>query len=163
MNKTNSDLKIQVESLFRQVFALPDSAFIELSEEDYTDKQDSLNKQTNFTIRLNNNIPKVYIILKPVSEICFEDIVFLKKSLERYSFKNHPLRAKIYRFFGWWFIFAGGITFFSVCPVCGQTGCPVGVGTTGILAGILSLFKMKLKDYIIFIKNLCNNKKISHD
>lgn len=41
VNKTNSGLNIQLENWFREVFELPASAFIEIAEEDYTDKEGS--------------------------------------------------------------------------------------------------------------------------
>ncbi|MBN2401687.1 MAG: hypothetical protein JXN64_04750 [Spirochaetes bacterium] len=152
MNKTNSGLNIHLENWLREVFELPASAFIEIAEEDYTDKEGSLNQKTDFKIQVNNKKFNTYTILKPTSQICFDDIIFLKQSFDSYVSKYFSMRSKIYKFFGWWFIFAGGITIFSVCPICGQTGCPVGVGTTGILAGILSLVKISGKNCINYLK-----------
>ncbi len=45
------------------------------------------------------------------------------------------------RFAGWWSIFAGALALYSVCPVCGTVGCPVGIGVTGVLAGLLAAIK----------------------
>ncbi|MBN2078430.1 MAG: hypothetical protein JW838_05660 [Spirochaetes bacterium] len=45
------------------------------------------------------------------------------------------------RFAGWWSIFAGALALYSVCPVCGTVGCPVGIGVTGVLAGLLAALK----------------------
>lgn len=45
------------------------------------------------------------------------------------------------RFAGWWSIFAGVLALNSVCPVCGSTACPVGIGTTGIIAAAVAAVK----------------------
>lgn len=45
------------------------------------------------------------------------------------------------RFAGWWTIFASLLAINSICPICGGTSCPVGIGATGILAGLLAGFK----------------------
>ncbi|MBN2160127.1 MAG: hypothetical protein JW807_12085 [Spirochaetes bacterium] len=51
------------------------------------------------------------------------------------------LSSGIMRFAGWWSIFAGALALHSVCPICGSTGCPVGIGTTGIIAGLAAALK----------------------
>gem|GEM_PF-802063 len=45
------------------------------------------------------------------------------------------------RFAGWWSIFAGALAVNSVCPICGTQGCPVGIGTTGIIAAFFAGLK----------------------
>ncbi len=65
---------------------------------------------------------------------------------------NHVIRSKLLRLFGWWSIFAGGITAFSICPICGQAGCPIGVGTTGIIAGLFALVKQYGTYFVKFFK-----------
>ncbi len=148
-----------LENCFREVFAIPDFALIDVSEEDYMDEEASFNRKTNFKITIKDKIPNIYTILKPASEIQPGDISYLKKSMESYITENYPIRSKIYKFFGWWIIFAGGMTVFSVCPICGQTGCPIGIGTTGILAGIFSLIKTGGKSYISTLKRFFTNRK----
>ncbi len=48
------------------------------------------------------------------------------------------INAGLLRMAGWWSIFAGLLALNSVCPICGGASCPVGVGTTGIIAGLLA-------------------------
>jgi hypothetical protein len=45
------------------------------------------------------------------------------------------------RFAGWWSIFAGLLAVNSVCPICGSSACPIGIGTTGIVAGLFAAIK----------------------
>jgi hypothetical protein len=45
------------------------------------------------------------------------------------------------RFTGWWSIFAGILAINSVCPVCGSTACPIGIGATGLIAGFFAAVK----------------------
>ena len=58
---------------------------------------------------------------------------------------KHPFLSRIPGFLGWWVIFAGSLSMFSVCPVCGSPVCPVGIGITGIVAGCMALCKQYMK------------------
>ncbi len=49
--------------------------------------------------------------------------------------------AGLVRFAGWWSLFAGALALNSVCPVCGNAGCPTGIGSFGIIAAVLAFFK----------------------
>ena len=140
----------------REEFSLPDYITIDVLETKTDDN--AAHHKTDIIFKPGAGNPVTYSILKSIPEINREDIVFLKESLQNYAEKKYPLRSKLYKFFGWWAIFASAITAFSVCPVCGQTGCPVGIGTAGILAGFLSLLKMNTKNFITFMKNIFSNK-----
>ncbi|MBN1498060.1 MAG: hypothetical protein JXA07_14910 [Spirochaetes bacterium] len=52
------------------------------------------------------------------------------------------ISSGIVRFAGWWSIFAGALALNSVCPICGSSACPVGLGTTGIIAGLIAALKL---------------------
>jgi hypothetical protein len=43
------------------------------------------------------------------------------------------ITGKVLRFSGWFFGFAGLFAMGSVCPFCGQQGCPVGSAGAGIV------------------------------
>jgi hypothetical protein len=49
--------------------------------------------------------------------------------------------AGLVRFAGWWSLFAGALALNSVCPVCGNAGCPTGIGSFGLVAAVLAFFK----------------------
>lgn len=49
--------------------------------------------------------------------------------------------AGLVRFAGWWSLFAGALALNSVCPVCGNAGCPTGIGSFGLMAAVLAFFK----------------------
>ncbi len=57
------------------------------------------------------------------------------------SFIRRFISAGALRFAGWWSIFAGLLAMNSVCPVCGSQACPVGIGTTGIIAALFAAVK----------------------
>lgn len=63
-------------------------------------------------------------------------------SLEPTTAKRTLLKS-VLRFLGWWFGFFALLGPLSVCPICGQAGCPggtVGAGASGgILAALISL------------------------
>ncbi len=42
------------------------------------------------------------------------------------------------RFFLWWLIFSGIYASSSVCPFCGQAGCPVGAASAGVVGGVFA-------------------------
>jgi hypothetical protein len=52
--------------------------------------------------------------------------------------KLSPL-GRLFRFFGWWFGFTGLYSAFTVCPFCGQQGCPVGLVSAGTVGAFLAL------------------------
>jgi hypothetical protein len=54
---------------------------------------------------------------------------------------GRALSAVVVKFAGWWAIFAGLLAMNSVCPICGSASCPVGVGTTGVIAGLFAAAK----------------------
>ncbi|HOP62773.1 MAG TPA: hypothetical protein PK358_05550 [Spirochaetota bacterium] len=78
-----------------------------------------------------------------------------QNSSGRFSFIKRLFSTGALRFAGWWSIFAGALAVNSVCPVCGSQGCPVGIGTTGIIAAFFAatkqwggIFLKKIRDYI---------------
>ena len=56
-----------------------------------------------------------------------------------------PIKGKdgwvkhLLRFFGWWFGFFALLGPLSVCPICGQSGCPGGAASAGVLGGIFAV------------------------
>lgn len=58
----------------------------------------------------------------------------------------------LFRFIGWWFGFTGLYAMFSVCPFCGQQGCPVGLASAGSVGAFLSLCLQDWKRLFTFIK-----------
>lgn len=138
----------KIELWTRKVFLLPGRTRVKITETVQGDFQGV----TTITIEIANSMSNSYNILKPAPEITIDDIVELKNSVKEYALSSHPLLSRFMRFFGWWFIFAGALSAFSVCPVCGQIGCPIGVGTTGILAGFFALVKQNGKEYFKSIK-----------
>lgn len=58
----------------------------------------------------------------------------------------------LFRFFGWWFGFAGLYSAFSVCPFCGQQGCPVGLASAGSVGAFFALCLQDWKLLFRFLK-----------
>jgi hypothetical protein len=54
-------------------------------------------------------------------------------------FYQYPFIGRAFRFFTWWLIFSGIYASSSVCPFCGQFGCPVGAASAGIVGGFFAL------------------------
>ena len=60
--------------------------------------------------------------------------------------------AGLVRFAGWWSLFAGALALNSVCPVCGNAGCPTGIGSLGLIAAVMAFFKQYGRG---FLRRLC--------
>jgi hypothetical protein len=60
-------------------------------------------------------------------------------------FYQYPLIGRLFRFLTWWLIFSGIYASSSVCPFCGQFGCPVGAGSAGIVGAFFALVMGKGK------------------
>jgi hypothetical protein len=54
-------------------------------------------------------------------------------------FYQYPFIGRVFRFFTWWLIFSGIYASSSVCPFCGQFGCPVGAASAGMVGGFFAL------------------------
>ncbi len=59
---------------------------------------------------------------------------------------------KIIHFFVWWLAFFGLYSSSSICPFCGQPGCPVGVGSAGFIGGFFALIIQYGQTLISFLK-----------
>ena len=73
---------------------------------------------------------------------------------------KRPFLSRVPGFFGWWVIFAGSLSMFSVCPICGSPACPIGIGITGIVAGFMAIFKQYLKYMGSRITNIFRSHRI---
>ena len=54
-------------------------------------------------------------------------------------FYQYPVIGRLLRFLTWWLIFSGIYASSSVCPFCGQVGCPVGAASAGLVGGFFAL------------------------
>ena len=68
--------------------------------------------------------------------------------------ENHRLSplGYLFRFIGWWFGCAGLYAAFSVCPFCGQQGCPVGFVSAGSVGAFMVLCVQDWKTFFSFLK-----------
>ena len=71
----------------------------------------------------------------------------------------HVIFGRILRFIGWAIGFGGLYATFSACPFCGQPGCPVGAGTTGIIGGFFALCMQIWNIPVKRLKNLFRRKR----
>lgn len=58
----------------------------------------------------------------------------------------------LFRLIASWFGFTGLYAMFSVCPFCGQQGCPVGMASAGTVGAFLALCVQDWKRLFIYIK-----------
>ena len=71
--------------------------------------------------------------------------------------KLSPL-GYIIKLFAKWFGFTSLYAAFSVCPFCGQQGCPVGIGSASIIGAFFALIFNDWKILFFYIKNKLNKK-----
>lgn len=67
-------------------------------------------------------------------------------------FSNYPILGRLFRFLIWWLAFMGIYASSSVCPFCGQAGCPVGLAGAGVVGGFFALVVGKGKTFSIYLK-----------
>ncbi|HOO72691.1 MAG TPA: hypothetical protein PK926_13085 [Spirochaetota bacterium] len=148
-----------IQAWMKTYFKLPAGCTVCIDEKENTATHESCRLDTpedglitDITIYLGEKPVLNCSVNKPAANIQEEDIAALRESVKTLAYKTHPFLAKIFHFLGWWAIFAGSLSLFSVCPICGQIGCPVGVGVTGVIAGLLAFLKQYLKDFVLLIK-----------
>jgi hypothetical protein len=56
--------------------------------------------------------------------------------------------GSLFRFLTWWLIFTGIYGSSSVCPFCGQPGCPVGGLSAGVVGGAFALLVTKGRSWL---------------
>jgi len=61
--------------------------------------------------------------------------------------------GQLFRLFASWLGFAGLYAAFSVCPFCGQQGCPVGMASAGTVGAFLALCLQDWKRFFAYLKN----------
>src|SRR5208337_5627207 len=67
---------------------------------------------------------------------------------------QYPVIGGLWRFFSWWLVFFGIYASSSVCPFCGQPGCPVGVAAAGIIGGFFAAVWIYGKAWLSRLKGL---------
>ncbi len=59
----------------------------------------------------------------------------------------------LFRLFGWWFGFSGLYSMFTVCPCCGQMGCPFGLASAVTVGALIALC---VQDWSLPIPGSCH-------
>jgi len=73
--------------------------------------------------------------------------------------KRRRMVGWVLRFLGWWFGFSGLYAMFAVCPFCGQSGCPVGAGTAGIVGGFFAILSQNWKALLFRLRGVLKGRK----
>jgi len=63
----------------------------------------------------------------------------------RRSSERPSIAARVLRLAGMWLGFTGLYSMFSVCPVCGQQSCPVGIASAGTFGAVLTVLSQSWK------------------
>ena len=133
--ETLTDSGKQVKTWIMEEFRLPESTVITVKEQ-ATGKVAPDDIITEITVSMNKKLTKTFSISKPIDRIEREDIKKTRIHGEKHLLERYPFLGRLLRFFGLWFAFSGIYSLFAVCPICGQSGCPVGAGSVG-LVGII--------------------------
>jgi len=144
----------KIESWIKKLLRLPSGVFIKIDEKSIKKDESNLTTFTDIIISLNKKENKTFSLPVSIDKITEQDIADMQKSFEEGISGAGILTRAFVRLFGWWVIFAGSLTVFSICPVCGQTGCPAGIGITGIVAGILAIVKLYAHSFFQKLKHI---------
>lgn len=152
MNKNSENIKQQLQQWIRDAFRLSNDADIYISEhQDGDSKFDS--SHTEVTIEQKIGRKFQYQINKPMNEISENDIKRLRRFDKLEKLKKLPIIGNLFRFLGLWLAFTGVYAMFSVCPFCGQVGCPVGAGSAGVIGGFFALTVQNMKNLLSFFEH----------
>jgi|WetSurMetagenome_2_1015567.scaffolds.fasta_scaffold1091252_1 hypothetical protein len=75
----------------------------------------------------------------PVRPIMHDKNAPAEISSWRQRLSQLPVAGRVVKLLTWWLIFSGIYASSSVCPCCGQVGCPVGAAGAGIVGGLFAL------------------------
>ena len=135
-----------------EIFNLPKETMVILNDYHYK-RGENPSTATEITITIGKSHRQKYIINKPIRDLEHKDIKLLKESIESHVVKKHPILGRLVKFFGWWFGFSGLYAMFAVCPFCGQAGCPVGIGSAGVVGGFCAICMQNWKTFFQFIRS----------
>lgn len=136
----------QLQNRVIHVLGLPETAVVDFAECRHKERQGSLTG-TRISICVSGMHSHEHMIAKPLAAITDEDIKLLRA-------EHHVKPAflgQLFRFFGWWLGFTGLYAMFTVCPFCGQQGCPVGAGGAGVVGGFFALCMQNWKAFVRFL------------
>lgn len=71
-----------------------------------------------------------------------------------WKISQYPVIGGLWRFFCYWLVFFGIYASSTVCPFCGQPGCPVGVASAGIMGGFFATIWIYGKAWLVRLKGL---------
>lgn len=121
-----------LQQWIRATFHLSKDAVIKISEHSYK-KFNSFHTEVTIEEKIGKKFQ--YQVNKPITEVTEKDIKRLRYFAKFEKLKNLPIIGNLFRFLGLWLAFTGVYAMFSVCPFCGQAGCPVGAGSAGVIGG----------------------------
>ena len=82
-----------------------------------------------------------------------------KESEKPHAKKKMSPIGHLFRFVGLWYGFTGLYATFTVCPFCGQQGCPVGLASAGTIGAFFSLCLQDWKLFYRFLKQKLSKNK----
>lgn len=151
MDKVSENTQ-QLQQWIGDTFRLPKDAIINISQHrDDENKPDS--SHTNITIKNKSGKNFHYQINKPINKVTEKEIKRLRRFIKFEKLKKLPVIGNLFRFLGLWLAFTGVYAMFSVCPFCGQVGCPVGAGSAGVIGGFFALTVQNMKNLLRFFEH----------
>ena len=142
----------QLQQWIRETFRLSKDADINISEHrEGENKFDS--PHTEITIEQKSGKKCQYQINKSITEVTEKDIKRLRRFAKFEKLKKLPIIGNLFRFLGLWLAFTGVYAMFSVCPFCGQVGCPVGAGSAGVIGGFFALAVPNMKNLLSLMQH----------
>jgi len=159
MNKISENIKQnKLNQWISDTFHLSSNTVVSISEHRNSHDK-SASSHTEITIEAATGGNKQFIIKKSIGEITEQDIQKLQRFARFERLKKLPIIGNLFRFMGLWAAFTGMYAMFSVCPFCGQVGCPIGAGSAGLVGGFFALAVNNGKQFIRNI-NFLEIKKI---
>ena len=89
-----------------------------------------------------------------------EETINIQKTEMDHNKENLKLSpfGHLFRLLASWLGFTGLYAMFSVCPFCGQQGCPVGMASAGTVGAFFALCFQDWKRLFVYIKQKLSKK-----
>ncbi len=152
MNKASENMEQQLKQWIYDAFRLSKDAVIKISQH-REDKNRFDSSRTELTIEQKSGKRFQYQINKQINRVTEQDIKRLRRFAKFEKLKQLPIIGNLFRFLGLWLAFTGVFAMFSVCPFCGQMGCPVGAGSAGVVGGFFALAVQNMKNLLNFMQH----------
>jgi len=96
----------------------------------------------------------LWVIFPTSKHSLLAENLYMKQKIQSCIAESSSVSCRFFLFFRWWLVFFCIYSSSAVCPFCGQTGCPVGVGGACLISGFFALLLQRWKTFKKFANKI---------